>query len=166
MRKPLVLALAVVVLSGCTTTIDVPGVPSVTSTVGPNESSDGATCVDWVGYSTLDDVAADAQLVVVGTVAPATSTVNLFGDDVPVHTVTIETYLAGSYPGATIEVAAVPDTCSGTEPFAAGDPLDTTERVELFLVRTSGIWRPLTPRSGIEVVPDGGPLPWEPASTP
>jgi hypothetical protein len=167
MRAAVAGVVAALVLSGCSSPAVVGSVHSPAPGEEPlDESSENVTCVDWATFSTFDDMVESADLVIVGTAAPSTENINLFGVDAPLHTVTISRVVAGEYSGSTIEVAAVPDTCSKASAYPSGDPLATTDVFELFLTPTSEYWRPLTPQAGIEPIPLGDPLPWEPAPTP
>jgi hypothetical protein len=152
MRKTVTLAVAVALL----------GLPFV---VGCTYEST-KTCFDWVDYGSPEATAADADLVIIGTVTGQNQSVDFSGNPATAHEVTVEQVLKGDYTASTILVTSAPETCGANGPYPAGDPLDATGRIELFLHSEDRTWRTITPWDGVVVVPDGGPLPWEPPAVP
>lgn len=114
------------------------------------------TCVDWVSYATPQDAYDDADLVVLGTPGPVTGGADMFGLRVPVHGFDVEDVLKGTSP-ADLSVAQAPVTCSAE---GGEDALADGGRVVLFLVRESGVYRTLTPSTGILPLDEGEPLPF------
>jgi hypothetical protein len=152
MRKTVTLVIATALLglpfvAGCTT-----------------ESS--ITCFDWVDYASPEATAADADLVIIGTVTGSTESVTFSGSPATAHELTVERVLKGELSEETILVTSTPETCTSNGPYPTGDPMDSVARIELFLHSEDGTWRTITPRDGAVVVPDGGPLPWEPPAAP
>ena len=127
-----------------------------------------SVCVDYVDFETPAATAAGVAVVVVGTVVGTAGQRTIYGEPAPVHRFAIESVLKGDVPGdaTEIDVASVPQSCNGEErgPFPDGDPLDTGERVELFLSEEGGAYRTITPWDGVEPAPAGKPLPWDPAA--
>ena len=124
-----------------------------------------SVCVDWVDFATPADAAVDAQLVLVGTVTGSAPQRQLFYLPAPVHRIAVESVLKGQLPAGTreIDVASVPQTCNGEAgAFPDGDPLETDQRVEIFLFEEDGEYRLITPFDGVEPAPEGEPLPWDP----
>lgn len=115
------------------------------------------TCADWVTYESAQDAYDDAALVVIGTTSDPTGTVKVLGVDVPVHPVRVEKVLKGDAPES-LTVAQTPMTC-GADPVP--DPLAADGRVILMLANAEGVWRPLTPFTGVLEAPVGDPLPFE-----
>ena len=81
----------------------------------------------------------------------------VLGVDVPVHPVQVEKVLKGDAPES-LTVAQTPMTC-GADPVP--DPLETDVRVILMLSNSEGVWRPLTPTTGVLEAPVGDSLPFE-----
>lgn len=119
------------------------------------------TCVDPVDFETPADAAESASLVVVGTVTGSAGERAYYQETAPVHRFAVESVLKGELTSRTIEVASVPQTCNGEAgSFPDGDPLDTDQRVELFLFEAKGEYRLITPWDGVAAAPAGEPLPW------
>ena len=138
-----VVAVLVLPVAGCTTT---------TTTV----------CVDSIGPLSTAEAGEQAAIVVVGTVTGSAGERSIYQESSPVHGFSVEAVVKGELDATEIEVAAVPITCNGPAgPFPDGDPLDTDDRVELFLVDDDGQYRLLTPWDGVVAAPEGEPLPWE-----
>jgi hypothetical protein len=125
-----------------------------------------ATCVDWVNFASPEATAEDADVIVVGTVTGTTESTTLYGVSATVHEFSVDQVLKGELSDPTILVTSTPETCTPGGSYPTGDPLDSDSRVELFLDPEGSTWRTITPWDGVVVVPDGGPLPWEPAPTP
>ena len=123
-----------------------------------------SACVDWVDFVTPADAAADAQYVLVGSVVGSAPNRHLFYLPAPVHRFVVDEVLKGDLSaGDEIEVASVPQTCNGEAgAFPEGDPLETDQRVEIFLFEEDGEFRLITPFDGVELAPEGEALPWEP----
>ena len=125
-------------------------------------------CVEYVDFETPAAAAAGVAVVVVGTVVGSAGQREIYGEPAPVHRFAIESVLKGEVPGDAreIDVASVPQSCNGADrgPFPDGDPLDTTDRVELFLSEEDGAFHTVTPWDGVESAPPGKPLPWDPAA--
>ena len=100
-------------------------------------------------------------MVVVGTVAGTAGERAYYQETAPVHHFAVETVLKGQLDSDEIEVASPPQTCNGPGgPFPDGDPLETDQRVQLFLFEEEGEYRLITPYDGVEAAPEGQPLPW------
>lgn len=135
-------ALLVFPLSGCGTTTTI--------------------CADSIGPLSIDDAGQSAAVVVVGIVTGSAGERVIYQVSSPVHHFSVESVVKGDLDATQIDVAALPITCNGPAgPFPDGDPLETTERVQLFLFGEDGGYRLITPWDGVVPAPEGEPLPWE-----
>ena len=137
---------AVVLLSGCSQ-----GQPAV------------GTCVSWADLSDPQDAYDAAEVVVIGTVEPASTTAPMFGVDAAVHDVAVVEVLKGDPPPREIQVVSTPVTCMGDEVYPDGDPLDVDGDVIIFIATgdADGAWNLISPSDAVLPVPADGTTPFE-----
>ena len=106
-----------------------------------------------------------ATVVFIGEELETAGTATSMSVQATVHRIRVDTVLKGELANGTeIEVASVPDGCSGTGSFyPEGDPLDVEGEAQFFLSGVSDEWTSLTPFAGAMEVPASGELPWQPA---
>ena len=136
----------------------------VASTLAGCNATRTTVCADYVSFDHDPVLMAEAsQLVVTGRQTPTGDTVELTGAFVAVHEIEIERVLKGDVVTETITAVAPPSDC-----FEVGSTIDEDEilnvdgTAEFFLVWRDH-WVTLTPFEGVEPVPSGGDLPWDPA---
>lgn len=124
-------ALAAAALSGWLT-----GCAAVGSTT--TTATSGEACVDWVTFESPDDAAADAGVVLRGSVVEREGTAPLFGVEASRWLFDVEEVLERPEPrggvepppevevavGERVAVVSTPETCSGGGLYPGGDPLD------------------------------------------
>ncbi|WP_159796570.1 hypothetical protein [Puerhibacterium puerhi] len=144
------------------------GVASLT--VAACASTQSAGCASWVDFKTPADAAADADAVVIGTVAGRGDDVRVMGGDAHTWTVEVADWVRG-HGGSPIVVTPMPDHCGEDPPYPGGDPLrpfaDDGTPVMLFLREgdaydlEEGVYTTLTPYQGVIPAPVDGRIPEE-----
>lgn len=110
------------------------------TTAGSTTTTDtsGEACVDWVTFESPDEAAADAGVVLRGSVVEQEGTARIFGVEAHRWLLDVEEVLdrpeprGGVEPPSEVEVApgeriavvSTPETCSGGDLYPGGDPLD------------------------------------------
>jgi hypothetical protein len=118
-----------------------PLTPSGETGRGANTGTSTGTseaCVDWVHFRTPDEAAADAGVVLRGSVVERDGTAPMFGAEANRWLFDVEKVLARPEPSGGVEpppevevspgdriaVVSTPETCSAGGPYPDGDPLD------------------------------------------
>jgi hypothetical protein len=107
-------------------------------------------CVSWVDLDSQQMMADSAQVIVVGRVIEQVGEADLLGGIARVYRFAVDESSDDTLVGTDIEIASRSDGCS-TDPYGQGDPLDTDERIAVFLSsdeQWSGL-ATLTPFDGI-----------------
>jgi hypothetical protein len=113
------------------------GCAAVGSTTTTTATS-GEACADWVTFESPDEAAADAGVVLRGTVVEREGTARFFGVDAHRWLFDVEEVLERPEPrggvepppevevapGERVTVVSTPETCSGGGMYPGGDPLD------------------------------------------
>ncbi|MBB6406403.1 hypothetical protein [Arthrobacter sp. AZCC_0090] len=76
------------------------------------------------------------------------------------HLVEVEQVLKGEPGEGNLRISSMPQTCSGSESYLDGDPLDTSQRVIIIATKQGGEWFTMTPAQGVLPFPQGSGLPF------
>lgn len=122
-----------------------------------------STCVSWAEMSDPQDAYDAADIVVIGTVEPASVTAPMLGVDAAVHDVAVAEVLKGDPPPREIQVVSTPVTCMGDEVYPDGDPLDVDGDVIIFIAvgEADEAWNLISPSGAVLPVPADGTMPFE-----
>ncbi|WP_284751822.1 hypothetical protein [Arthrobacter sp. efr-133-R2A-120] len=123
---------------------------------------DGGTvaCVDWVRFETPQDQYDKVSLVVIGKSVSQVGKTSIYGSKATTHLVEVERVLKGNPGEENLRISSMPQTCSGSDSYLDGDPLDAAERVIIFATRQGGEWFTMTPAQGVLPFPKGAELPF------
>lgn len=105
-------------------------------------------CVDWIHFETPQDQFKEASLVVVGTPVGRDGETSIYGYQVQIHLVDIESVYKGNPEPGPLRVASMPLTCTGGISYPEGDPLDGHRRMLIYATRQNGYWFTMTPAQG------------------
>lgn len=110
-------------------------------------------CPGWA-YSGSAEARYEAAEAVITTLSPrASGTQEVFDVAASAYMVTVDETEKGSpIAGETLRVASTPDSCSGTNLYPDGDPMDTNQPLRLYLSSGNGFWATLTPLEGAEPI--------------
>jgi len=89
-------------------------------------------CVDWVTFNDQQSLAASSQLIVVGQVLEPAGTADLLGGDARLYRFDVQSASDERFVGREIVIASRSAGCS-EDPYFAGDQLDTSARIAVFL---------------------------------
>jgi hypothetical protein len=136
-----------------------------TSTIPGSASrpvTDGGTvaCIDWVRFETTQDQYDKASVVLIGKSAGQVGETSIYGSKATTHLVEVEQVLKGNPGAGNLRISSMPQTCSGSDSYLDGDPLDTVERVIIFATKQGGEWFTMTPAQGVLPFPQGAELPF------
>lgn len=160
--------------SGAGTTISTPtltssalpvSTPPLASPVpGPVTSAarDGSavSCVEWIRFEKPQDQYNSAPLVLIGKSVSRAGATNIYGSQATTHLIEVEQVLKGTLGDGSLHINSMPPTCTVSETYPEGDPLDTTERIIIFATMQGGEWYTLTPFQGTIPFPEGAELPF------
>lgn len=118
------------------------------------------TCVDWVHFDTPQDIFNQASAVVIGKPLRRDGQTSIYGYMAQTHVVAIEKVLKGDAGGNTMQISAMPKTCTGGDSYPDGDPLETSHRLIIFLTKDGGGWFTFTPAQGVLSFDKGTTLPF------
>lgn len=133
-------------------------IPGSASSLVPGGGT--VACVDWVRFETPQDQYDKASVVLIGKSVSRADETSIYGSEATTHLVEVEQVLKGHPGEGSLRVSSMPQTCSGTEPYLEGDPLDTAERVIIFATNQGGEWFTSTPAQGVLPFPQGAELPF------
>nr|WP_157371011.1 META domain-containing protein [Arthrobacter sp. Leaf141] len=141
--------------------------PTITSTgsiSGPPGSpiSGGGpvSCVDWVRFETPQDLYDNAGAVLVGRSVGRAGETSIYGSKAATHLVEVEQILKGDTGDGNLHISSMPPTCTGSDSYPDGDPLDSNQRVIIFAAKQGGEWFTLTPAQGVSPFPPNAQLPF------
>ncbi|UEJ82790.1 hypothetical protein Bra3105_00180 [Brachybacterium halotolerans subsp. kimchii] len=105
--------------------------------------------------------------MIIGRARASTNVTSMYGLDAAVHDVEVLQVFKGDL-GASVAVAATPETCTTGAPYPSGDPLDADDDLLLFLTQPAGRtpWSTVTPLDGVQPAPKDGSLPFEVTANP
>ena len=129
-----------------------------TSSLAP--SGDTQTCVDWVRFETPQDQYNKAGVVLIGKSVRHVGETSIYGSKATTHLVEVEQVLKGDPGDGNLRISSMPQTCSGSESYLDGDPLDTAQRVIIFATKQGGEWFTMTPAQGVLPFQQGAELPF------
>ncbi|MCY0905372.1 hypothetical protein [Arthrobacter sp. H14-L1] len=118
------------------------------------------TCVDWVHFDTPQDIFNQAGVVVIGKPLSQDGQTSIYGYTAQTHLVKIEKVLKGDTGANTMQISAMPETCTGGVSYPDGDPLETSRRLIIFLTKDDGKWFTFTPAQGVLSFDNGTALPF------
>lgn len=137
------------------TTSSIPG-----SASSPVPSGGPVACVDWVRFETPQDQYVKAAVVLIGKSVSRVGETTIYGSKATTHLVEVEQILKGNPGDGNLRISSMPQTCSGSESYLDGDPLDTSQRVIIFATKQGGEWFTMTPAQGVLPFPQGSELPF------
>lgn len=122
MRAPVLHATGALVLAcalvGCAPT----GAPGAGPTFAAENSQ--TACADWVPFESVDDAAANGQLVVRAELESTPTTVMMHGERAALHRATVTEIFAGDAAvGDVLDVVSTPASCTDDAPYPEGDPM-------------------------------------------
>lgn len=155
-RVPRIVALGVLVLTAASACASYPG-----------RGVEAEACVSWADLSDPRAAFEEADAVIIGRARASTNVTSMYGLDAAVHDVEVLQVFKGDL-GASVAVAATPETCTTGTPYPSGDPLDADDDLLLFLTQPAGRtpWSTVTPLDGVQPAPKDGPLPFEVTANP
>lgn len=107
------------------------------------------SCASWVSYSSDEERARDADVVVVTDAVESDGTMNILGFDADAYRVTVAEVEKGDVVmGEVVRVGSTADNCSDA-PYGSQDPLLQEGPLRLFLQRGESGLRTLTPFDGV-----------------
>lgn len=127
---------------------------------GPVPSGGPVACVDWVRFETAQDQYDNAAVVLIGKSVSQVGETTIYGSKAATHLVEVEHVLKGNPGEGNLRISSMPQTCSGSESHLDGDPLDTSQRVIIFVTKQGGEWFTMTPAQGVLPFPQGSELPF------
>lgn len=130
------------------------------SASSPASRGGQVVCVDWVWFETPQDQYDKAALVLIGKSVGQVGETTIYGSKAPTHLVEVEQVLKGNPGEGNLRISSMPQTCPGSESHLDGDPLDTSQRVILFVIKKDGDWFTMTPSQGVLVFPQRSGLPF------
>lgn len=130
------------------------------STSSPVTSGGPVACVDWVRFETPQDQYDKAAVVLIGKPVSQVGETTIYGSKATTHLVEVEQVLKGNPGDGNLRISSMPQTCSGSESYLDGDPLDTSQRVIIFATKQGGEWFTMTPAQGVLPFPQGSELPF------
>lgn len=118
------------------------------------------TCVDWVRFESPQDQYDQAGAVMVGRSVGEDGKTVIYGYQATGHVVQVEQVLKGSPGTGNVRILSVPQTCTGSNSYPNGDPLQAAERVIIFANQQGKDWVTMTPEQGVLPFPEGTELPF------
>lgn len=113
----------------------------------------GHACPSWASFGSPEARYEGAEAVVTTTSARPSGTQELFGVKASAYTVTVDRTEKGStVSGQEIRVVSMPDPCDEGDLYPTGDPMETDQKVRLYLNPEENYWITLTPLEGVEPV--------------
>lgn len=130
------------------------------SASSPVPSGGPVACVDWVRFETPQDQYDKAAVVLIGKSVGQVGETTIYGSKATTHLVEVEQVLKGNPREGNLTISSMPQTCSGSESYLDGDPLDTSQRVIIFATKQGGEWFTMTPAQGVLPFHQGSELPF------
>ena len=133
---------------------------STSSASSPVTGGGTVACVDWVRFETPHDQYDKASVVLIGKSVSQAGETTIYGSEATTHLVEVEQVLKGHPGEGNLRISSMPQTCSRTESYLEGDPLETAERVIIFATNQGGEWFTSTPAQGVLPFPQGAEIPF------
>jgi hypothetical protein len=134
---------------------------SIVGSAGSQVRSGGnVACVEWVRFDTPQDQYDKAGVVLIGKSVSQAGETSIYGSKATTHVVEVEQVLKGEPGDGNLRISSMPQTCSGSESYLDGDPLDTAQRVVIFATNQGGEWFTMTPAQGVLPFQQGAELPF------
>ncbi|WP_269997264.1 hypothetical protein [Arthrobacter sp. B2a2-09] len=130
------------------------------STRSPGPDGGTVACVDWVRFETPQGQYDKASVVLIGKSVSQVGMTSIYGSKATTHLVEVEQVLKGNPGRENLRISSMPQTCSGSDSYLDGDPLDTAERVIIFATKQGDEWFTMTPAQGVLPFPQGAELPF------